>query len=371
MKVRVIAALCVLIAVFAGCASGHKQFTYVVGPGTNEVFGFTHSSDGTLKAMGVPNFAVGSLPSAMAAHPSGDFMYIANFGGNNITLLDINRSNGELSVPVSSSTVVPVAPPNIFPAGSGPIAIVASPAGPFLYAVNQGSGDISAFNIDPGAGGLGTILGSPYVITAGSHPTSIAISAKGDFLFTADPVLDKIGVFAIASDGKLTQATGSPFTVGAAGATPTFVATERSGRFIYVADPAHNVVLGFSVQGSGTLAPITGSPFAAGAAPSALAVDPQGALLYAGNTTSNNVSAYVIDSTSGALGPIAGSPFATGGSGPSFLAVDANTSFLYVGEKVTNDVAVFAIASTGALTPVKGSPFNIATPPTWIVSLKK
>jgi 6-phosphogluconolactonase len=335
------------------------------------VFGFHHGSDGVLKAMGVPNFTVGSLPSAMAFHPPGDFMYIANFGGNNITLLDINKSNGELSVPVSTSIVVPLAPPNIFPAGSGPIAMVASPTGPFLYVANQGSGNISEFTIDPGTGDLGAIKGVTLVtIAPGAHPTSIAISPKGNFLFTADPILGSVGVFAIGADGGLTAAA-PPVTVGGAGATPTFVATEASGRFIYVADPAHNVVLGFAVQSGGTLTPIAGSPFAAGAAPSALAVDPQGALLYAANTTSNNVSAYVIDATTGALGPVTGSPFSTGGSGPSFLTVDANTGFLYVGEKVTNDVAVFAIASNGALAPVQGSPFNVATPPAWIVSLKR
>src|ERR1041385_1218758 len=101
MKVRVVAALYALIAVFAGCASGHKQFTYVVGQGTNEVFGFRQNSSGSLTPMGVPNFAVGSLPAAMAAHPPGDFMYIANFGGNNVTQLDINKNNGELTVPAN------------------------------------------------------------------------------------------------------------------------------------------------------------------------------------------------------------------------------------------------------------------------------
>src|SRR6266849_6315234 len=120
MKARVLTALCAFIAVLSGCASGHKQFLYVTGQGTNEVFGFSQSSDGVPKAMGVPNFTVGSLPSSMAFHPPGDFMYITNFGGNNVILLDINKSNGELSVPVSSSIVVPLNPPNIFNTGAGP-----------------------------------------------------------------------------------------------------------------------------------------------------------------------------------------------------------------------------------------------------------
>jgi len=201
-------------------------------------------------------------------------MYIANFGGDSVTLLDVNKSNGELSVPVSTNVAITLSPPNVFNTGNKPIALVASPTGPFLYIANQGSGDIFAYTIDPGAGGLGAIPASTSTVPfCDCCRCGIPLDChfpESDFLFTADPLADKVAVFAVGSDGKLTQAAGSPFTVGAAGATPIFVATERSGRFIYVADPAHNVILGFAVQSGGTLTPITGSPFAAGAAPSAL-----------------------------------------------------------------------------------------------------
>src|ERR1700704_73952 len=89
-----------IAAFLTGCASGHKQFAYVVGPGTNEVFEFRVQDNGTLAPLGTPNFAVGSNPVGVTAHTSGDFLYIADFSGNDVTLLDINKSNGNLSVPV-------------------------------------------------------------------------------------------------------------------------------------------------------------------------------------------------------------------------------------------------------------------------------
>src|SRR5689334_6551687 len=109
MRARTISALCAVLTVVAvsgamfltGCASGHKQFVYVVGQGTNEVFEFRAQSNGTLVPLGAPNFPAGSSPSALAPHTSGAFLYIADFAGNDMTLLDINKSNGELSVPVS------------------------------------------------------------------------------------------------------------------------------------------------------------------------------------------------------------------------------------------------------------------------------
>jgi hypothetical protein len=39
---------------------------------------------------------------------------------------------------------------------------------------------------------------------------------------------------------------------------------------------------------------------------------------------------------------------------------------VYVADTVTNDITAFSIGNNGALVPVKGSPFNVATSPTWI-----
>ena len=255
----------------------------MVGQGTNEVFEFRINGNGTLAPLGTPNFAVGSNPSAVTAQTAGNFLYIAAFAGNDVTLLDINNKNGNLSVPVSNSIVVPVNPPNIFNTGTGPIAMAMSPTAPFLYVANQTSGDITAFTVDPGSGSLGTVAGSPFPITPVSHPQSIAISPKGDFLFVANPGQGTVAAFAIGNNGVLTAVAGSPFAMGA-GATPNAVVVGRNGGFLYVADTAHNAVLGFAVQTNGTLAPINGSPFAAGAQPIGLGIDPQGAFLYAANT---------------------------------------------------------------------------------------
>jgi len=365
-----IAFLAVCAAGFlSGCASGHKQFVYVAGPGTNETFEFRVQPNGSLVPLGTPNFPVGSNPVALKPHTSGDFLYVADFSGNDVTLLDINQSNGNLSVPVSISIVNPVNPTNIFATDKGPVSLAMSPTAPFLFAVDQTAGNVVGYTVDPGTGSLGVLAGSPFPIVPASHPSSMAISPKGDFLYIANATEGTIAVFNIAGNGVLAQA-GIPTSVGA-GATPTSIAVEHSGRFLYVTDPAHNAVLGFSIQTGGVLSPITGSPFLAGAAPVGLGIDPQGALLFVANSGSNNVSAYAIDPNSGALGQVTGSPFATGGVGPSAVAVDAETSFVYVTEQGSHDIAALAIASNGALQPVKGSPFGVATAATAITVVRR
>jgi len=361
----VIAFLAVCAAGFlSGCASGHKQFVYVTGQGTNEVFEFRIQSNGTIVPLGTPNFPVGSNPSALRPHTSGDFLYITDFSGNDVTQLNINSGNGNLSVPTSISIVNPVNPVNIFATDKGPVSLVMSPTAPFLYAVNQIAGNVTGYTVDPGTGSLGVIQSpppgpsSPFPIVPASHPSAVAIAPAGNFLFVANGTEGTIAVFNIGDKGVLAQA-GLPTSVGA-GATPTSIAIDHSGRFLYVTDPAHNAIVGFAIQ-AGALTPINGSPFVAGAAPIGLGIDPQGALLYAANSGSNNVSAFAIDAATGALGAVTGSPFSTGGVGPSAVAVDADTSFLYVTEQGSHDIAAFDIASNGALQPMKGSPFGVAT----------
>jgi 6-phosphogluconolactonase (cycloisomerase 2 family) len=349
-----------MIGGLAGCASGSKTFLYVTGPGTNEVFQFQMHSNGALTALSQPTSAVGSAPTSVVFQPAGNFVYIANSAGNNVTLLAVNKGNGQLTVPVSTNPIPQLNPPNFFNTGTVPIAIAASVANPFLFVANQGSGDISAFTIDPGTGNLGIIKGSPFAVGASFHPSSIAISSKGNFLYVVDPTLGQIAAFSINSTGQLT-AVGAPVSVGV---NPTFVAVEPTGRFVYVADSGSNAVFAFSIQSNGALSAINGSPFAAGTQPAAITTDPQGVLLYVANHGSNNVSGYIIDASTGALGAVNGSPFATGGAGPGFLA--ASNAFLYVGDQTSNDVAAFAIANNGSLTAVSGSPFNVATSPHWI-----
>lgn len=365
MRARTFLALFMMMAVaglLAGCASGHKTFAYVIGNGTNEVFEFQVNGNGTLKPLGQPNFPAGSNPSSLTPHTSGNFLYVADFSGNDITLLDINKGNGNLSVPISNSIVAPVNPPNIFPAGNGPIAVVMSPTQPFLFVANQASGDIFAYTVDPGAGGLETVQGSPFTIFPGSHPSAMAISPKGNFLFVGDPALNAVFSFAIGNNGALTPVSSSPVFIGGAG-TPVSLAVEHSGRFLYAADLANNQVLGFTIQGDGSLNSASAPPISvtAGTQPKAVAVDPEGTLLFVANSGSNNVSVFVIDASSGKLGQVTGSPFATGGGGPSALAVAPDSTAVYVTDGVTNDIAALAIGSNGSLKPIAGSPFGIPT----------
>jgi len=369
MKTRMLSALCIILCGLTGCVGGQKTFLYVTGPGTNEVFGFSVHTNGSITPLGAPNFAAGSGPSALAIHPPGDFFYIADTAGNTVTLLQINTGNGELTVPPTNSALPPVTPPNIFNTGNGPGALVVAPNAPRVYVLNQSGGNISAFLMDPSTGSLSVITNPPgnaatSTLTYGAFtaPSTLAMSPQGDFLFVTSPSQNAIFAFTVNnSDGSLAAVAGSPFTV--AGTAPTGLVVHPSGKFLYATDATNNTVLAFSIQ-NGALAQIAGSPFAAGTQPTGITTDPGGAELFVSNTGSNNISAYVIDANSGAIAQVAGSPFASGGRGPGFVA--ATGAFVYVADQTTNDLTAFSIGNNGALSPVPGSPFNVPTSPTWI-----
>lgn len=372
MKASILASTLALLVGLTGCIKGHNDFLYTAGPGTNEVFAFSIHENGSITALGNPNFPVGSQPSSIVIHSPGDFVYITNFAGANLTQLNVNTGNGNLLVPPVNSALPPLTPANLFNTGGNPVAAVISSNAPHLYVLNQSPGNISAFLLDPSLGGLSVITNPPgnpagAISTYGTLtlPTSMAITPGGGLLFVASPSTGTVSAFAVNnSDGSLAAVAGSPFAVGGAGATPTWVTVDASGKFLYVADSAHNAVLGFSIGTNGTLNAIAGSPFAAGANPTHLAVSGDGTLLFASNTNDNTVSAYVIDAGTGALGAVAGSPFATGGKGPGYLLATGAT--LFVSDTGTNDIAALNIGANGVLTAAPGSPFGVPVSPAWI-----
>src|SRR6202047_2769106 len=93
--------------------------------------------------------------------------------------------------------------------------------------------------------------------------------------------------------------------------------------FLYVTNYSSNNISAFSINtATGVLTPVVGSPFTAGTGPNPAAVA-SGKFLYVGNSTSNSVSGYTIDQSSGALTSVPGSPFAAG-TGPQAIAVDSS-----------------------------------------------
>ena len=83
--------------------------------------------------------------------------------------------------------------------------------------------------------------------------------------------------------------------------------------------------------------------------PQVVAVASTGKFAYVANFSSHTVSAYTINASSGALTPVKGSPFAAG-SGPYGVAVGVSSKHAYVTNYGSANVSAYAInANSGAL----------------------
>jgi 6-phosphogluconolactonase (cycloisomerase 2 family) len=95
--------------------------------------------------------------------PLGRFVYVANQGSNNISGFQLSKG-GVLDALANSP----------FTAGNEPSSVAVDPTGKFTYVVNTGSGTVSVYVVDATSGALSPISGSPFA--TGTQPAAIAIS---------------------------------------------------------------------------------------------------------------------------------------------------------------------------------------------------
>lgn len=332
------------------------------------------------------------------------FVYVADFSGNSVLAYSVDPSSGILE-PVSN---------NPFKAGEHPYALSLI-GDSYLYAANRGRTDevcgggcnISAYAVDRVSGGLVQLDASP--IAAGNGPVDIAMHPSGKFLYLVNGISNNLQTYSRSPGGDL-QPLGLPLPLG----THPFVASiSHSGHYLYVSNQDDATISAFAIGIDGLPRPVQGSPFATGLRPRSIAIDRSERRLYvlnygvnphldrreacvgqygnargrgctisafaidkatgaltelAGSITSNDVSVYEINSVSGALHPIKGSPFPAG-QGPTAIALDWSDSFLYVLNAFSHDISQFAIEDDGRLTPMS-SPVPAGLGPIAIVAIR-
>ena len=204
------------------------------------------------------------------------------------------------------------------------------------------------------------------------------------FLYSANGFSDDVSGYSInPTTGALTPVPGSPFLAAnrarVTEAGPHGIGTDPFSRFAYVTNVDTNNVFAYVINSSnGALIPIPGSPFPAGSSPHAIAVEPSGKFAYVENWASNTLSAYTVNQQTGVLATIPGSPFPTGPSPAFNVAPHPNGRLLYIpnsdndGQRwgPNSSVSGYVIdPQTGGLTNIPGSPFRDGNGPYWWVSI--
>ncbi|HET9596031.1 MAG TPA: hypothetical protein VFP65_10640, partial [Anaeromyxobacteraceae bacterium] len=211
------------------------------------------------------------------------------------------------------------------------VALVRAEGGDFLYVNDNGAPNtVSAFRVD-GAGGV-------------SHVTSYPTGGSSGFV----PGAGLVAAPTVAAHGRRLLVL-NPSARGPA--------------------PAPASVSSFDVLPDGSLAPVPGSPFDLGTASASIALDPTGAVLYAGGAAGDVVKLAV--GPDGALTPVAHAAVAGAAGKPNGLAVDPTGRWLAFttpgrGDLVVLDAATLAPIDGGVLSDVF-LPSPAANPP-WIAA---
>ena len=242
--------------------------------------------------------------------------------------------------------------------------------GNFVYASNadRSSNNVSAFSIDPETGSLTPVPGSPFPTGGdGNFGISLGITPDGRFLYAGNHGSSNVTVFAIGSEGDLTR-------VGElvpAGDGVNGMVVSPDGKWLAVVlsyEGPHGSVAMFSIDPkTGELTPVKGSPFPprkpGGSDGGAAGVDINCAsdtlFLAEGTFATTIVDVLSIDPDTGALTPMKGSPFMPGvGINSNVPLLSPDDSLLFVTNTFGSSVTVFTVGEDRGLTLVPGSPFD-------------
>jgi 6-phosphogluconolactonase (cycloisomerase 2 family) len=235
---------------------------------------FQLQSDGSLKEIPGSPFPTQIGPQALTVDPSGNYLYVADYSSF-IEAFQIDKSTGALTEAPGSPYLVSA--PSVCNFGPGatvdPLEILLV-AGARIYTPDAFIGYISGWSISSENGGLSAMSGSPWIDQGGCSqnngndpaPHSLAVDATGKFLYVnSGNFAEGISIYSIASDGALTYLK----TTGNFSGCATPIRTDATGNYLYtggceagVPGPGYASIVGYSINHStGDITPLPASPF--------------------------------------------------------------------------------------------------------------
>ncbi len=262
---------------------------------------------GDLKLLNTVNSG-GSRPAQLSVHPSGRYVFVANFGGNTLAVFPV-QADGSLGAPTDlkhdegtigpekSSSAPPsgqqsnghdhprphmiqadpagrfivsadlsldallvwkfdlekgVLTPNGLPpaqvgAGDGARHFAFHPDGKLLFSLQEEGGTIVAFDYDPATGALHkkqTLSTLPAGYEGTFYSSEIVVAPGGHYVYTLNRLYDAIVCFRIGSDGMLTRVD----EFWARGDFPRHLAFSPDGRFMYICNQRNDEIATFTVN---------------------------------------------------------------------------------------------------------------------------
>lgn len=205
---------------------------------------------------------VGNSPVHMVETLDGRSVYVTNFGGASISVIDTATWTQKRTIAVPSA----------------PHAIVLSPDGQLAYVSCYGGAAIAVLDTQQAT------LAATITLPAGSQPYGIALSRDGRFLYSSDNLTGRVFVV----DTRSRQLLPSVLV----GNHPALIARSPDGATLYVTNGGSHSVTVLDI-GSNPARPRVLATIPVDGYPHGLALTPDGRYLVVANTISRNIS--VID----------------------------------------------------------------------------
>jgi len=297
----------------SGALTGVADPSYLtVHPDGRTLYAVNERDDGAVTAVRLSDRKVlgsrssgGAAPCHLSVHPDGRYLLSANYGSGSVAVHPIDASGalGERTELVTHSGP----PPG--PGQRGPHAhqFLTSPDGGHVLAVDLGTDTVYTYRLDEAAG---TLTETARASTRpGAGPRHLTFHPGGRYAYLANEVDDTVAVCAYdPGSGRLRIGAPQSTGTGAGTSYPAQILVTGNGRFAYLANRGDNSLTRYAVEADGARLRLLDTVPVGGDFPRQIAFSPDGALLFAANQRSGDVSVFHVDEESGGLRS-AGEPF--------------------------------------------------------------
>jgi 6-phosphogluconolactonase len=258
--------------------------------------------------------SAGTTPTHVSSHPSGKFVFVANYGGGNVAVFPVGPDGALGAATDVRPSVGPRHraravddPPGQFATSdhdSPHVHMVASdPTGQFVIANDAGLDLTLVWRFDAQAGRLLPADVPVVAAPSGAAPRHFVFHPSGRTFYNLYEHDAKVAVYDYdAAKGglkpkQLVSALPPKFSGSNLSAEMLITA---DGRFLYVSNRLHNAVAIFAVANDGQLRMIS-ETWVHADYPRCLTIDPNGEFLYSCNQKGDSITSFRINAASGAL----------------------------------------------------------------------
>jgi 6-phosphogluconolactonase (cycloisomerase 2 family) len=256
----------------------------------------------------------GAGPTYVSLHPSGRYLFVANYFGGSVSVLPI-REDGSLAEPMDTKSptgkIGPTTAPNA-PNGSFAFSghdrthahmIQSDPSGKFVLHVDLGLDRIFIWSFDVEKGSLTESPQASFALPPGDGPRHFHFHPNGRWFYSIQEEGSTIVAFDyVSGTGTLTpKQTISTLPEGFEGSNfCSEILVSNDGRFVYAGNRLHDSIGIFSIEPNGELKHVA-DEWTRGNYPRSFNFDPSGEFLFCCNQRADHVSIFKVERESGML----------------------------------------------------------------------